>query len=191
MLCATFWFAQTSKASFHKKGSSPTRVTRHSSSFYLLRHPVKRGSVLQCHDDADTAIVRAALDEAKYSSVEVRTEDTNIMVLLIYHPADHPKLLTKRQRNIWWYRKDLGGPPRDILEVFDLLAQLHQLWYSVSYFWVQQIHLANNLYKTDQAERVISVFLDIWDKDDYKAGWELCYKLVFHGKPPKDLALWI
>ena len=34
-------------------------------------------NVQQCHDDADTAIVRAALDEAIDSSVEVRAEDTN------------------------------------------------------------------------------------------------------------------
>ena len=44
-------------------------------------------SVQQCHDDADTAIFRAALDEVKNSSFEMRAEDTNIMVLLQTIPS--------------------------------------------------------------------------------------------------------
>lgn len=38
-------------------------------------------SVQQCPDDADTHIIRSALDQARESSVEVRAEDTNVMVM--------------------------------------------------------------------------------------------------------------
>ena len=51
-------------------------------------------SVKECPDDADTSFVRAALDEARESRVEVKAEDTDIMVLLIHHAADHPIFLT-------------------------------------------------------------------------------------------------
>lgn len=51
-------------------------------------------SVQQCPDDVDTSIVRAALDEARESAVEVRAEDTDVMVMLIHHAANHPIFLT-------------------------------------------------------------------------------------------------
>ena len=50
--------------------------------------------VQQCHDDADTTIIRAALREAKdytqyYNSmVEIRDEETDIMVMQIHHGAN-------------------------------------------------------------------------------------------------------
>jgi hypothetical protein len=70
---------------------------RNKAQLVLLRAEtfVRNGiSVQQCSDDADTSIVRAALDEARESPVEVRAEDTDIMVMLIHHAADHPIFLT-------------------------------------------------------------------------------------------------
>ena len=92
----------------------------------------------------------------------------------------------KRLRNILWYHKDLGGPPRVILEVFDLLPQLYRcdIVLVISRF----SNLANKICDTDRAERAMGVLMDIRDKDDdsIKAGCELSYKLMFHGKPPAD-----
>ena len=52
-------------------------------------------SVEQYHGDhADIDIIRAALDEAKGSTVEMRAHGMDIMVLLIHHASDHPILLT-------------------------------------------------------------------------------------------------
>ena len=43
--------------------------------------------VQRCSVNADTCISQEALNEAKESSVEVRTEDTKIFVLLVHHIA--------------------------------------------------------------------------------------------------------
>lgn len=48
--------------------------------------------VQQCSDDAETSIVQAALEEARESPVEVRAEDSDILVMLIHHSvANHLK----------------------------------------------------------------------------------------------------
>ena len=73
-----------------------------------------RISVQQCSDDADTYIVCAALNEAIESSVEVRAEDTDVMVMLVHHRANHPVFLTTAKRHILRCRKDPGGPPGEV-----------------------------------------------------------------------------
>ena len=71
-----------------------TRTTRPSS--FCSAETFHRGriSVQLCSDDADTSIVSAALNEAIESSVEVRAEDTDVLVMLVHHMANHPVFLT-------------------------------------------------------------------------------------------------
>ena len=90
------------------KASSPILISLIAATF--SRNGI---SVQQCHDDADTAIVRAALDEAKDSSVEVRAEDTDIMVLLIHHASDHPIFLTTAKETSYDIAKIRGPSQRD------------------------------------------------------------------------------
>ena len=42
-------------------------------------------NVMQCRDDADTGIVKGALDASRYGPVKVRTEDTDNLVILVKH----------------------------------------------------------------------------------------------------------
>ena len=62
----------------------------------LLAETFHRGriTVQLCSDDAETSIVSAALNEALESSVEVRAEDTDVLVMLVHHRANHPVFLT-------------------------------------------------------------------------------------------------
>ena len=41
--------------------------------------------VTECRDDADTAIVKSILEFSKINPVEVRAEDSDIMIMLVYH----------------------------------------------------------------------------------------------------------
>ena len=53
-------------------------------------------SVVCCTDDADTSIVKSALDHATENTVEVRAEDSDILIMLVHHvsPQHHPMILT-------------------------------------------------------------------------------------------------
>ena len=53
-------------------------------------------NVEQCDNDADTSIVRQALAAAVGGSVEVRAEDTDVLVMLVHHTSitNHPIFLT-------------------------------------------------------------------------------------------------
>ena len=42
----------------------------------------------QCDNDADTSIVRETLAAATDDSVEVRTEDTDVLVMLVHHSSN-------------------------------------------------------------------------------------------------------
>ncbi|KAG0721570.1 hypothetical protein GWK47_000645 [Chionoecetes opilio] len=52
-------------------------------------------TVVQCDNDADTSIVRAAL-AATDDSVEVRAEDADVLIMLVHHSSstNHPLFLT-------------------------------------------------------------------------------------------------
>ncbi|KAG0728138.1 hypothetical protein GWK47_033118 [Chionoecetes opilio] len=53
-------------------------------------------TVVQYDNDADTSIVRAALAAATEDSVEVRAEDVDVLIMLVYHSSssNHPLFLT-------------------------------------------------------------------------------------------------
>ena len=54
-------------------------------------------SVVCYTDDADTSIVKSALDRATENTVEVRgAEDSDILIMLVHHvsPQHHPMILT-------------------------------------------------------------------------------------------------
>ena len=55
-----------------------------------------RRNVVSVHDNVDTSIVQAALNEVTDSSVEVRAENADVVVLLIHHAADHQILKTEK-----------------------------------------------------------------------------------------------
>ena len=145
-------------------------------------------SVQQCSDDADTSIVRAALDEARESPVEVRAEDTDVLVMLIHHVADHPIFLTTAKETSY----DVGKIREALPEIYRrYLIFLHSFsgCDTVSaIFGFSKPTLLSKLCKTDEAERAMDVFMDIRAEkgDIIKAGCDL-FKLMFHGKSSKDL----
>ena len=52
---------------------------------------VLRMSTIFCKDDADTSIVKSALQSAKENLVEVRAEDADVLIMLVHHitPQHH------------------------------------------------------------------------------------------------------
>ena len=151
----------------------------------FTRHGI---NVQQCHDDADTSIVRTALDEARVYRVEVMAADTDVMVMLIHHNSDKPIFLTTAK-----------GTSYDIGKIRDALPERYRRYLiflhsfsgcdtvsAISGFGKSS--LLTKLCNTDKAETAMGVFLDIQaEKDEIiKSGCEL-FMLMFPGKPPKDL----
>uniref|UniRef100_UPI00358E3900 uncharacterized protein n=1 Tax=Myxine glutinosa TaxID=7769 RepID=UPI00358E3900 len=145
-------------------------------------------SVQECPDDADTSIVRAALDEARESPVEVRAEDTDIMVLLIHHAADHPIFLTTAKDTSYDVGKIREALPERYRKYLIFLHSFSGCDTVSAISGFSKSTLLTKLCKTDKAERAMDVFLDIRAKKDdiIKAGCEL-FKLMFRGNPSKDL----
>ena len=99
----------------------------------------------------------------------MRVEDTDIMVLLIHHAANHPIFLTTAKETSY-----------DIAKIREALPERYQkyLIFLHSYSGCDTVSaisgfskstLINKLCETDKAERAVDVFLDI----------------IFHGNHPK------
>ena len=58
-----------------------------------------------------TSSVRAALDETREFPVEVRAEDTDVLVMLIHHVADHPIILTTSKETSYDAMSERSGRP--------------------------------------------------------------------------------
>ena len=149
----------------------------------------KNGIIVhQCSNDADTSIVRAALDEARESPVEVRAEDTDVLVMLIHHVADHPIILTTSKETSY-----------DVLKIREALPERYRKYLifvhsfsgcdtvSANYGFSKPT-LLSKLCKSDEAESAMDVFMDIHsEKEDIiKAGCDL-FKLMFRGKSSTNL----
>ena len=125
----------------------------------------------------------AALNEAIESSVEVRAEDTDVLVMLVHHRANHPVFLTTA--------KDTSYDVRKIREA--LLERYRKYLIFLHSFsgcdTVSAISgLLSKLCQTNKSERTMDVFSDIRAKksDIIKAGCEL-FKYIFRGNPSEDL----
>ena len=131
--------------------------------------------VQECPDDADTSIVRAALDEARESPVEVRAEDTDIMVLLIHHAADHPIFLTTAKETSYDVGKIQEALPERYRKYLIFLHSFSGCDTVSAISGFSQSTLLAKLCKTDKAEKAMDVFLDIQAEKDaiIKAGCEL------------------
>ena len=147
-------------------------------------------SVKECPDDADTSFVRAALDEARESHVEVRAEDTDIMVLLIHHAADHPIFLTTAKETSY----DVGKIREALPDRYrKYLISVHSFsgcdTVSAISGFSKSTFLAK-LCKTDKAEKAMDVFLDIRaeQEDIIKAGCELFHFMFRGNRDLGDLA---
>ena len=77
----------------HQKTRQDKEITRRSFIAEALRGV--NISVVCCTDDADTSIVKSAIDHATENTVEVRAEDSDIL-RLVHHvsPQHHPMILT-------------------------------------------------------------------------------------------------
>ena len=147
-----------------------------------------RISVQLCSDDADTSIVSTALNEAKESSVEVRAEDTDVLVMLVHHRANNPVFLTTAKDTSYDVRKIREA----LLERYrKYLIFLHSFSgcdtvSAISGF--SKPTLLSKLCQNDKSERAMDVFNDIRAKksDIIEAGCEL-FKNIFCGNPSEDL----
>ena len=68
----------------------------------LANHLETSFKIVQCPIDADTSIVKEAMEAAKHSDVTVFSDDTDVLCLLVHHiekyPADHNVYLTNMTR---------------------------------------------------------------------------------------------
>ena len=154
----------------------------------LLAQTFRRNgiSVQQCPDNADTSIIWASLDEA--SPVEVRAEDTDIMVMLIQHTADYQIFLTTAKETSYNVGKIQEALPERYRKNLIILHSFSGCDTVSVISGFRKSTLLTKLCKTDKAERTMDMFLDIQGKKDtiIKASCEI-FKLIFPGKPPKDL----
>lgn len=116
-----------------------------------------------------------SIDEAIKSPVEVRAEDTDIMVLLIHHAADHPNFLTTAKET----SNDVRKIRKALLEIYRNYLSFSGCDTVSAIYDFSKSNLLTKLCKTDIAERAMDVFMDIRaEKDDIiKAGCDL-FKLM-------------
>ena len=76
-------------------------------------------STICCKDDADTSIVKSALQSAKENLVEVRAEDADVLIMLVHHitPQHHFVFFTttKGTFNINQIKQSLTQPEQRLL----------------------------------------------------------------------------
>ena len=156
----------------------------------LLAETFKRSgiSVLQCSNDADTSIVQVALDEARESPVEVRAEDTDIMVMLVHHATNHTIFLTTAKNTSYDIGKMQEAVPERYRKYLIFLHSFSGCDTVSAIYGFSKPTLLSKLCKTDKAERAMDVFLNTraLKGDIIKAGCEV-FKLMYHGNQPKDL----
>ena len=156
----------------------------------MLAETLRRNgiNVQQCHDDADTSIVQAALNEATDAPVDVRAEDTDIMVLLIHHAVDHPIFFKTTRDTSYEIAKIRENLPERHLKYLVFLHSFSGCDTVSAISGFSKSSLVNKLCKTEKAERAMDVFLDIRATKDavIKAGCEI-FKIIFNGKTERDL----
>lgn len=144
--------------------------------------------VHQCSSDADTFIVRTALDEARGSPVELRAEDTDILVMLLHHVADLPIILTTAKETSYDVRKIREALPERYLKYIVFIHSFTGCDTVSAIHGFSKPTLLKKLCKFDEAESAMDVFMDINAKkeDIIKAGSDI-FKILFSGKLSANL----
>ena len=144
--------------------------------------------VLQCSDDADISIVQLALDEARESAVEVRAEDTDILVMLIHHITDQSIFITTAKNVSYNLAKLKEALPEKYRKYLLFLHSFSGCDTVSAISGFSKPTLLQKLCKTNGAEKAMDVFLDLHAQKDaiITAGCEM-FNLIFQGKSSKKL----
>lgn len=118
----------------------------------------------------------------------MRAEDTDILVMLIHHAADHPIFLTTAKEtsyDVGKIREALSERYRKYLIFLHSFSGCDEV---SAIFGFSKPTLLSKLCKTDEAERAMDVLMDIQAEkgDIIKAGCEF-FELMFHRNSSKDL----
>ena len=144
--------------------------------------------VQKCSDDADTRIAQEALDEAKESPVEVRTEDTDIFVLLVHHIAQHSVFITTSKNVSYEVRKIHECIPEKYRKYLLFLHSFSGCDTVSAIYGFSKQSVLRKLCQSERCEKSMEVFLnvDAHKEEIITSGCEI-FKILFNGRSEKDL----